>query len=147
MKNYEKYSEQLKHLHFAEDCNNAYKKIKKTSCLEGGMCCRDCEFKSIEAFLKFMNEEYKEPIQLSYDEYVILKNLPSNWKYICRDGDGMVCLFEYKPNKGVSMWKFCGRRISFKVFEHLFQFIKWEDEEPYSIQQLIEDYEKEHEND
>lgn len=27
---------------------------------------------------------------------------------------------------------------SFSLFDHLFQFIKWEDEEPYNIQELLD---------
>lgn len=137
MKNYEKYNEQLKQLHFAEDCSTAYKKIKKSSCLDDGMHCRGCPFRSIETFLKFMDEEYKEPIQLSHDEYVILKNVDNTYKFICRNACSKNLLLAYGKSEEDLRW-------CFSEFNHLFTFIKGN--EIYEIAKLIEDYEKENGN-
>ncbi|WP_407453529.1 hypothetical protein [Methanobrevibacter sp.] len=139
MKNFEKYNEQLKHLHFTEGCSDIYKKIKKSSCLHDGMSCGDCELRNIETFLKFMNEEYVEPIQLSHNEYVILKNIDSYWKYISRNISGTICLYNSNNCMGSNYLA-----IETKCFDHLFTFIKFEDDEPYEIAKLIADYEKEH---
>ena len=47
---------------------------------------------------------------------------------------------EYKPEKGSDGWLKCGYG-NLGSLESLFQFIKWADEEPYKIQELLEEYE------
>ena len=79
--------------------------------------------------------ERKEKPQLTEDEKVILKNLPKEYKWIARDLSGMVYIFIERPEKGQAIWYGCGRPMT--TFDHLFQFIKWEDEEPYSIEELL----------
>ena len=103
---------------------------------------------NIHTVMKWLNEEYVEPIKLTHDEYVILKNLPSESKYIVRDGLGDLETWDFKPIRGNGIWTtdYESYFIPLTAFSHLFQFIKWEDEEPYEIAKLIEDYEKEHED-
>ena len=69
------------------------------------------------------------------DEKVILKNLPKKYKWIARDSSGMVYIFIERPEKGQAIWYGCGQPMI--PFYHLFQFIKWEDEEPYLIEDLL----------
>ena len=70
------------------------------------------------------------------DEKVILRNLPRYYKWIVRDKCGTICAFINKPHKNGLGWS--GNFFDALVlFEHLFQFIKWEDEEPYSIEELL----------
>ena len=68
------------------------------------------------------------------DEKAILRNLPKEYKWIARDLSGMVYIFIERPEKGQAIWYGCGQPMI--PFYHLFQFIKWEDEEPYSIEKL-----------
>lgn len=81
------------------------------------------------------------------EEYQMLKSLDDDWEWTARDsgGDHGGNLFAYseKPFKcyDVGEWD-CGIGILF-VGTHRFQFIQWEDEEPYNIQELIEEYESE----
>ena len=112
-------------------------------CDEIDDCCKKCARLNMQWLL----EEYKEPIQLTHDEYVILKNVDKKYKYITRDGNkyDLLGLHERKPSKSSSIW-FSSDDTSLDCYNHLFQFIKWEDEEPYEIAKLIEDYEKEHED-
>ena len=84
--------------------------------------------------------ERKEKPQLTEDEKVILKNVPYDYKWIARDIDGCLYVYESKPKKGIIMWESDG--LPMIPFDHLFQFIKWEDEEPYSIEELLEGEEK-----
>lgn len=87
--------------------------------------------------------ERKEKSQLSEDEKVILRNIPEKWKWIARDKDGYLCIYNEKPKKVYDTW--CGSDYLFiEVFEHLFQFIKWEDEEPYLISDLLGGENNEH---
>ena len=86
--------------------------------------------------------ERKEIPQLTEDEKVILGNLPRYYKWIARDEDDMVYLYTQEPVKEKSIGGWCGLGGSAIQFGHLFQFIKWEDEEPYSIEELLEGEEK-----
>ena len=91
---------------------------------------------------KIFNSEYvKEPL-LSYDEYIILRNLNSKCEYIARDEDGDLCVYESKPTKDIDpeIWN-TGYDYLIFPYVNLFKFITWENEEPYSIKKLIKDYE------
>ena len=76
----------------------------------------------------------KEKPKLTEDEKVILRNVPQYYKWIARDGNGVVCLYPDKPHKSKTIWDSYGALFP---FHHLFQFIQWEDEEPYSIEELL----------
>ena len=79
--------------------------------------------------------ERKEKPQLTEDEKVILRNLPEYYKWIARDIDGCLYVYASKPKKGNTMWEETGTPMI--PFYHLFQFIKWGDEEPCSIEELL----------
>lgn len=79
--------------------------------------------------------ERKEKPQLNEDEKVILRSLPKEYKWIARDLSGMVYIFIERPEKGQAIWYGCGQLMI--PFYHLFRFIKWEDDEPYSIEDLL----------
>lgn len=145
MKNYEKYNIDSLGIN---RCSRMYEKIFEKNCDCDGLECGDCPLESLEKFYKWSQEEYFEPPKLTHDEYVILKNLDSKWKWIVRHDNGKnLWLFVNRPTKeGYCIWVDLEEYDDeqFDLFNRLFQFIKWEDEEPYSIQQLIEDYEKEY---
>ena len=89
--------------------------------------------------LKEVLWERKEPIKLSDDEKVILRNIPKNYKWIARDEDEMLLIFTGKPIKKDYYWKCKDEddKCFIYLFDHLFQSIKWEDEEPYFIEDLL----------
>ena len=83
--------------------------------------------------------ERKEKPHLTDDEKVILRNIDKAFKYIVRDEDGMLFLFTGKPIKMDYYWK-CedeDDKCYVYLFDHLFQFIKWEDKDPYFIEDLL----------
>lgn len=80
--------------------------------------------------------ERKEKPQLDEDEKAILRNVPKEYKYIARDKNGLIYLYTSRPSKSVSLWKTYGG-VRLFLFDHLFKFIKWEDDEPYSIEELL----------
>ena len=84
--------------------------------------------------------ERKETPKLTEDEKVILRSLPKDYKWIARDLSGMVYIFIERPEKGQAIWYGCGQPMI--PFYHLFQFIEWEDEKPYLIEELLEGEEK-----
>ena len=90
--------------------------------------------------LKELLWERKEEPKPTEDEKIILKNIPKKYKYIARDRNGLIFLYSKKPSKCDYSW-IGYNDIAFPYY-HLFQFIKWEDEEPYSIEELLEGEEK-----
>ena len=83
--------------------------------------------------------ERKDP-KITEDEKVILRNLPKEYKWIARDENGLIFLYAKKPSKCEYSWGGC--KYMLLPLEHLFQFIQWEDEEPYSIEELLKGEEK-----
>lgn len=84
--------------------------------------------------------ERKEKPVLTEDEKVILRNLDPMYKYIARDGghEGLVWIHPTKPRKNTCGWSDgSGLYEHLKLFNHLFKFVKWEDEQPYSIKYLL----------
>ena len=82
----------------------------------------------------------KPKIKLTEDEKVILRSLPKDYKWIARDLSGMVYIFIERPEKGQAIWYGCGKPMIPSY--HLFQFIQWEDDEPYLIEDLLKGEEK-----
>ena len=87
----------------------------------------------------WLNKEHKEPITLSEAERIILENINKDYKWIARDENNYIYVYENKPTKEESRWKNNGIDLyeDIFVFNHLFQFITWEDEQPYNIEELL----------
>ena len=82
--------------------------------------------------------ERKEKAKLNEDEKAILKVLLNEkYKWIARDKNDWLYVYASKPKKGITIWENTGSPMM--PFVHLFNFIKWEDEEPYSIEELLEE--------
>lgn len=81
--------------------------------------------------------ERKEFPKLTETERTILENIDKNYKWIARDKNGSLGVYENKPKKNDSIWfsdifgDFC--------FNHLFLFIDWTDEERYLIEDLLKE--------
>lgn len=86
--------------------------------------------------------ERKEKPKLNEDEKAILRNLPKKYKWIARDSNDFIYIFREKPCKHNDIIWSDGYKFTFLPFDKLFQFIKWEDEEPCSIEDLLEGEEK-----
>jgi hypothetical protein len=86
---------------------------------------------------KWLEQEYKEPIKLTRNEKAILESLDDKWKWIARDEqDNGLVVFPTKPKKEEAWWSGQGC-WDLMLFNHLFQFIEWSDEKPYSIEELL----------
>ena len=77
-------------------------------------------------------------------ELIILENLCPDFdaKYIARDEDDSLWVFNVRPVKGANTWSsdYFHPPESLNMFQHLFQFIQWEDKEPWKIEkELIPD--------
>ena len=135
MKNIEKYCDELLNLGYDPNCYFT-KHIMKEKC-ESKNSCAECS----KAFIKWLNEEYRKPIAISADEKVILRNLPEEFKYIARDSNTDIFIYKTKPTKKLSAWinTITSNIAPLNLYNHLFQFVKWEDDEPYSIEELLKE--------
>ena len=106
------------------DSPYAFLKIKRTECISN-----------------WLKSEHKEPITLSEAERIILENIDKEYKWIARDKDEGLFVYVEKPSKNNTWWangsyNKAGMHVS--LFNHLFQFITWNDSTPYNIAELLE---------
>lgn len=119
-------------------------------CEENGCCiCQFCKdhFCDNKAKTRWLLSEYKEKIILFELEYVILKFIhKEGFKYIARDKDGNLFAFRFKPKKSGDIWD-CDIKYNISyandliIFNKLLKFVKWEDTEPRSIEELLQNCE------
>lgn len=122
-----------------------------------GLKCENCIFDEEDdhdcgcnfSRMKWMLSEYKEQlIKVSKLEYEILKYVQkegfnfitrSNSDYLYGDLYGNLFIYEIKPIKhdGIAGWCTTGKSYVLYAFSDLFQFVKWEDEKPTSIKEVL----------
>ena len=102
------------------------------------------DFTCKELLWERKEEKPKPKPKLTEDEKVILRNLPKDYKWIARDKSDWIFLYKKEPIKCKISWS--GSMYTTLPLGHLFQFIKWEDDEPYSIEDLLKGEENEKEN-
>lgn len=105
-------------------------------------------------------EEQKSNSRMTDTEKLLIKTLPNKWKWITRDRNGDLCLFENKPIKYEdSEYIEPGKRLDHKwinntrryvekgvcgfPYTKLFGFIRWSDKEPTRIYDLLLEIENE----
>lgn len=122
----------------------------------GTLGCRNCRFSRLNNSydviimcstrkVKWLLSEYKEPVKLTRLEYELLKFMnDEGFKYIARDfcAQGLY-RYREKPtkNKETGEWGRGGTCIDLRMFRDLFQFVKWEDEEPIEIKDVLDNCE------
>lgn len=86
-------------------------------------------------------ESLNPRISLSKLEYELLKYyIEHGYQYITRDSDKELFANDTKPYKMQYGWK-ATERMKRINFDDLFSFVKWEDEEPYSITYILDNCE------
>lgn len=89
--------------------------------------------------LKKVLWERKEFV-VSTDEKTILRIIPKTFKWIVRSYENILFLYEDKPQKTRYYWESSkGDVENLMVFNHLFEYIKWEDELPTLIEDLLKE--------
>ena len=87
--------------------------------------------------LKKVLWERKEFV-VSTDEKTILRIIPKQFKWIVRSYENILFLYEDKPQKTRYYWESSlGDVENLMAFNHLFEYIKWEDELPTLIEDLL----------
>lgn len=109
--------------------------------------CDDCFFHDMgdhcsNIKVKWLLSKYKEPIEVSKLEYDILTYILKNTecRYITRNKSRSLCVHSYKPVKDTKYGHWtavCDKVKSCEVFNNLFQFVKWEDSKPTSIEDVL----------
>ena len=91
------------------------------------------ELKDITNIIKLPKKK-----QFTDDELCILRNIDKEYKWITRDNDdGCIFAYEDKPHKNEESWSSINN-VGLHCFNHLFQCIQWEDEEPVFIDDYVE---------
>lgn len=131
MTNFEKYHEEM-----IEKKLTAVKNGKPVSC---AMLCQECDIYDgvcrIE-LIKWLAEEYKEPKpKLTEKEMYLCKAFNSG--YIARDESRVLHFYAKKPRKGLTGWWTANSIYTVIPPNLLFSFIKWEDKEPHSIEEML----------
>lgn len=103
---------------------------------ESDLDCSECLRLSLLELLEEYKEEYKEPVKLTKFEYEYLKFAKENeYNFIARDKNNNLYLYSNKPWKAENDWDYEDRTTP--VFAELFKFVKWENEEPYNIDEIL----------
>lgn len=148
MINAEKHKKELRKLNELNKLGiSALRKDKGTfgNCSDIG--CKNCVFDDYEscgyARIKWMLSEDKESLKVSKLEFDILLYLYHNTKfrYIARD-EGM-WLFAYyeSPVKCTDNWQGGKCYETLDIFSNLFKFVKWSDDQPTSIKDVLDNCE------
>lgn len=105
--------------------------VNKHNC--SGLVCSEC----LRLSLLNLLEEYKKPIKLTRFEYKYLKVAKENgYNFIAKDGDGRLFLYKNKPFKSLDEW-IVASKVCCRILDSLFKFVKWEDEEPWNIDNIL----------
>ena len=134
----EKIKDEILNFNHANDSLRCYlarvttKQSNIDGCYRPNLRCEECLKVSFIDLL----EEYKKPVKLSKFEYEYLKVAKENeYNFIARDINNRLYGFEKRPEKRNSTWGSCGDYVG--MFKSTFNFVKWEDEEPYSIDEIL----------
>ena len=107
----------------------------------GGRRCSECGMSKERsncsvARLKWLLSEYKKPVKLTELEHGILEYLLENRQYgfVVRERSGFIYIYKSNPKKEADGWKSLSLCRELGPFNNLFQFVQWEDSEPTSIE-------------
>ena len=79
----------------------------------------------------------REELTITSDEKTILRNIDPKYKYIARDYYGKLYVYSKEPEKREYAWIAPNYMGSLSAINYLFKMVKWEDEEPWLIEDLL----------
>lgn len=141
MKNKEKYAKEI----FEIACSGkeiAVNKIsgKVTVCTE--IDCNNCLFSEIcspNAIKEWAESEYIEPVKISKRDRAFLEYINEEFKWITRDENKLLFAWSCEPRKSLSEneWVLMScMALRLNEFSIDFPMVKWEDPEPWLIEDL-----------
>jgi hypothetical protein len=144
MKNFEKFETEIMRI-VREGHNIAIQNGFPVRC--ENIFCIKCDFNGIggqcrDKRREWMESEYKEHPKLNKFEKALCESLQKGW--FARDkADNFWYLYDHKPKKDKDVWRSIGKTITQQIRmvdaspKIKFDFIKWEDEEPWSVAELL----------
>lgn len=143
MKNREKFAKEILDIACKSEKFSVIKSCEITFCdrFKCDMCKfndstgeKSCRTKRYE----WSESEYVEKPTITSREKNFLDALLSNCKYIARDKDNLLYVYYDKPIRGNKFWisDYASHDMPKDMYGDVFSFIKWEDEEPWSIEGL-----------
>lgn len=142
MRNVDKCKDEL--IRMANNHSYVYVSDKIEGCGEDEHFVKFLRSVASSGFIKWLYEDYK--FKLSKVEYELLRHLcKKGYLYIVRDGSDFVYAYDHRPYKINTCWitddfDHTGYINLYKL-STLFQFLKWNDEEPTSIGCILENCE------
>ena len=156
--NYEKFKDILANEILAHGAMLAVKHGKPLSC--NAVDCEICELRTARSCadgrVNWLNSEYTEQPKLTKQEMAFLVALDPSFQYVARDKKGHLSFFRIKPEKNLFLekWDIPNRKceeqrlfysvptcLSFmeeqRIFSFRFDFIIWEDDDPWSVKNLL----------
>lgn len=143
MTNFEHYKEQIKKIS-EKDFPIGLMKGVPVPCT--GIDCDECDFNGGKCGVKIINWLYEEHVEkptITKTEKAFLEVCKPEC-YIARDENCHLCIMTNKPNKSSSVWMYDkGCHLDFEYLLKMlaidipFSFIKWEDEEPWKVEDLL----------
>lgn len=104
-----------------------------TDCYRKNMECSEC----LRLSLLDLLGEYKKPIKLTKLEHEYLKEAIKNeYMYIACDVNGHIYFYKDKPFKSLDEWIVASNDCR-GILDSLLNFVKWEDEEPWNIDNIL----------
>ena len=139
MKNKEKFAKEILEIACNGDSiavkNN---KLECCRCIDCSNCLFNCSYDCREQVRKWAESEYIENSVISKRDRSFLDYINNNFVYVARDKSGRLFAYEAQPRKGNTYWKhnrgnclLLNRQLNID-----FPMIKWEDNEPWLIEDL-----------
>ena len=109
-------------------------RVRQNEIVFSGYTVKTC----IADFLDGTFEIIKLPQLTEADKNAVRYLRDGGMKYVVRDDDGFLYGFKTKPYKIESCWIVDDDDddVALEVFDNLFQFVQWTDEEPFCIEDL-----------
>lgn len=146
MKNFEKFEKEIMEI-IKNGHTFAVVNGKPVNCMTA--TCNSCELQTNACFkdrYRWMFSEYKEHPKLTKQERKFCELFEGKDVWIAKDKSGALYLYDKKPHKGKELYDEIWEAhhygntmdgIVFQLAEMKFEFIKWEDEEPWSVEELM----------
>lgn len=141
MKNKEKYAKEIIEVAccgycFGMDKNTS--EIISCDCIYCHNCVFDGDMNCNETKRRWAESEYIEPVKISKRDRAFLDYIKNNFVYIARNENGKLFAYEAQPRKEKTYWKCtCGNCLLLNRQLNIdFPMVKWEDTEPWLIEDL-----------
>lgn len=151
MKNKEKFEKEIMEVACSGDSIAVTKGSERiVKC--GSIACSECLFappNCVKEIREWVEQEYIEKPVISKRDRAFLEYFREERRYIARDKNGKVFVYETQPRKGEKYWNWIGD-CCLSLNRHFnvdFPMVKWSDFEPWLIEDLkklevVEEYEK-----